>query len=240
MKRLWMIMCVATTLGGCTFEDAAMDTPVEQSKTVVESFEAANVGEAGYVYGYHSQILDFEHHYNEEWGSWAGFAPSTHFDMEDASYDNQFSVYNSSAASGDVFAMFYYDSFNEPTDILCRYYGYYTFRSVRLNLSTICYKAVTEGNDFARAFADGDYLKVEFIALEENQVEGDVVEFYAVDYRDGKRFIADEWNYVDLSSLQGDLWGLRIRITTTDCGEWGANTPLYVCLDDLTYSVITY
>lgn len=235
-----MIMCATTVLSSCTLEDAAIDSEVEQNKTIVESFEDAAIGDTGYTYGLRSQFLDFEHHYNEEWGSWAGFAPSMHFDMEDATYDNQYSVYNTKAASGDKFAMFYYDSFNEPTDILCRYYGNYTFRSVRLNLSTICYKAVTEGNNYARAFVDGDYLKVEFIALGENQTEGDVVEFYAVDYRDGKRFIADDWNHVDLTSLNGDLWGLRIRITTTDVGEWGANTPLYVCLDDLTYSVTVY
>ena len=41
---------------------------------------------------------------------------------------------------------------------------------------------------------------------------------------------------VDISALKGNLWGVRIRIETTDVGEWGANTPLYICLDDLIYT----
>lgn len=238
MKKLLVLTVLATVCVGCSLEEDVMGNEVGGRHDVVESFEGCALGEGGYSYGYRSDILDFEYHYDQEWGSWAGFAPSSCFDMEDATYANQYSVYNTKAASGDKFMMFYYDSYNEPTDILCRYHGDYSFHSVRLNLSTICYKAISEGNVYARAFGDGDYLKVSFTALGANQTEGETVEFYAVDYRDGSRFVANDWSYVDLSSLQGALWGLRIRIETTDMGEWGANTPLYVCLDDLTYSVV--
>ena len=237
MKRLLTTMVFATLVVGC----AVLDEDVKKSKPshidIIESFEDCTLNQDGYCYGYRSQVLDYEYLYNDEWGTWSGFAPSACFDMDDASYDNQYSVYNSKAALGNQFVMYYYDSYNPPTDILCRYHGDYQFRGVRLNLSTICYKTIMDGNSFARAFDEGDYLKVSFIALGENKVEGDVVEYYAVDYRDGKRFIAENWDYVDLSALHGKLWGLRIRIETTDVGAYGANTPLYICMDDLAYTV---
>lgn len=159
--------------------------------------------------------------------------------MEDGSYTNQYSVYNSSAASGDGYLVYYYDSYNEPCDILCRYAGNYAFTTVKLNLSTYTYKSITEEavNDFARVFTDGDYLKVTFTALLKDMTEGESVDCYVVDFRDGKRFMATNWDTFDISAMQGELWGLRVTMETSDVGEYGANTPLYVCLDELTYRI---
>jgi hypothetical protein len=121
---------------------------------------------------------------------------------------------------------------------LCNYDAEYAFTSVRLNLTTYTYKSITEEdvNTYARVFIEGDYLKVTFTALYEDMTAGASVDCYVVDYRDGKRFVATEWDKFDLSALHGNIHALRVTIDTTDVGEWGANTPLYVCLDDLTYT----
>ena len=232
MKRIVFVISLLFAVA-CTTND---EENWNFKSAVIESFETVLSGDADYKLGYATELLIFEHYYDETYGSWCGFAQSKCYDMEDASYNNQYSVYNDEAASGDCFMVYYYDSYNDPTDILCRYHGYYQFKTVRVNLSTIGYKAIMEGNAYARAFDEGDYLKVSFIALGADLAEGDVVDYYIVDYRDGKRFVADDWDTVDISSLKGGLWGLRIRIETTDVGEWGANTPLYICLDDLTYT----
>ncbi len=233
MRRVLLISLFAAFAVGC---DMTNEEDRVFTSTVIESFELNLPATADYQLGYSSEMLEFSYNYDETYGSWSGFAQSRKKDMEDASYNNQYSVYNDEAASGDCFMVYYYDSYNDPTDILCRYHGYYQFKTVRVNLSTISYKAIMEGNAYARAFDEGDYLKVSFIALGADLAEGDAVDYYIVDYRDGKRFVADDWNTVDISSLKGGLWGLRIRIETTDVGEWGANTPLYICLDDLTYT----
>ncbi len=209
------------------------DVPRENLVEIVcESFDTD--APETYLLGYNSAYLKFEHFLNEEYGYWGGFAHSSMHNMEDGSYTNQYSVYNH---SGDGFMLFYYDSYNPTCDILCRYFGDYEFSSVLLNLSTYTHQAITEGNDFARAFTDGDYLKVTFTALHEDKREGKSVDCYVADYREGRRFVADAWNSFDLSELRGELWGLRVKVETTDVGEYGANTPLYICMDNLIYKV---
>lgn len=238
MKRIVFVISLLFAVA-CTTND---EEKWNFKSAVIESFETVLSGDADYKLGYATELLIFEHYYDETYGSWCGFAQSKCYDMEDASYENQYSVYNEKAASGDHFLLYYYDTYhaenNQPTDILCRYYGDYKFNSVRLCLSTFTYHAIVTGsNAFARPFDEGDYIKVTFIALGENKSEGESVEFYIADYRDGKRFVATDWTSVDLTPLQGELWGIRVRVETTDVGEWGPNTPLYICMDDLTYSV---
>lgn len=233
MKKLFLIVAAAVAFVGCDVDDDAGSIHV----TVVESFETPIESEAGYSLGYTSDYLMFEHGYDEQYGSWNGFAVSKCNDMTNGEWTNQYSVYNEKMSSGSQFCLFYYDIYSEVKDILCRYAGHYAFESVNVNLSTYTALAIKNGNGFARAFADGDYLKVTFTALMANKVEGESVEVYLADYRDGKSYLADNWASVDLTALNGELWGIRISIETTDVNEFGACTPLYVCLDSLVYSV---
>ncbi|MBR3827439.1 MAG: DUF4465 domain-containing protein [Alistipes sp.] len=237
MKRVFSILLPAL-LVGCAF-DADEQNGGVNSYSAVESFETAISADEDYALGYRNDYLKFEHFYNEEYSYWGGFAHSKCFDMEDGTPNNQYGVYNTKAASGNSFLVYYYDSYNEPCDILCHYRGDYQFTTVRLNLTTYTYKSITDEdvNTFARAFTDGDYLKVIFTALLGDGSEGESVDCYVVDYRDGKRFVATNWDAFDISALRGELTGLRVRIETTDVGEYGANTPLYICMDDLTYTI---
>lgn len=237
MKRVVMMIFAAALAVGCAVEDDMANDGVDVAE--VEHFDSALSTDTDYTYGYKSDYFEFQYFVNSEYGYWGGFAQASSFDMEDGSYTNQYSVYNSSAASGDGYLVYYYDSYNEPCDILCRYAGNYAFTTVKLNLSTYTYKSITEEavNDFARVFTDGDYLKVTFTALLKDMTEGESVDCYVVDFRDGKRFMATNWDTFDISAMQGELWGLRVTMETSDVGEYGANTPLYVCLDELTYRI---
>ena len=200
----------------------------------VEKFE--NTISAEYAFGFASDIFEFEYFYNEEYAYWGGFAQSKVKDANAANgvFANQYAVYNDSAASGDSFLIYYYDSFNEPCDI--RLKRDVLLSDVKLNLTTYAYASITNEaiNDFARAFIDGDYLKVIFTGMKGNDVTG-VVECYVVDFRDGKREMATNWSEYSLSGLGEGYNRVRVTIETTDVGEWGANTPLYIAMDDLTY-----
>ena len=200
----------------------------------VEKFE--NTISAEYAFGFASDIFEFEYFYNEEYAYWGGFAQSKVKDANAANgvFANQYAVYNDSAASGDSFLIYYYDSFNEPCDI--RLKRDVLLSDVKLNLTTYAYASITNEaiNDFARAFIDGDYLKVIFTGMKGNDVTG-VVECYVVDFRDGKREMATNWSEYSLSGLGEGYNRVRVTIETTDVGEWGANTPLYIALDDLSY-----
>lgn len=207
------------------------------SKTLAEHFDRAFEG--SYKYGYATADLIFEHFYNEEYGYWGGFAQSTMCDADPANglYENQYSAFNTTAASGDGFLLYYYDSYNDPCDIVCM--TQFAVKSVKLNLTTYTYASITNEdiNTFARAFSDGDYLKVIFTPLaSDRSPAGDSVECYVVDYRDGKRFVATNWETFDLNLPASAR--IRVTIETTDVGQWGANTPLYICLDDLVYELV--
>ena len=200
----------------------------------VEKFE--NVISTEYAFGYENDTFEFEYFYNEEYAYWGGFAQSKVKDTDPANglFANQYAVFNDSAASGDNFLIYYYDSFNEPCDIVLKKPVHLS--DVKLNLTTYTYASITNEaiNDFASAFDEGDYLKVIFTGMKGNEITG-VDECYVVDFRDGKRIMATNWNEYSLVNLGSDYDRVRVTIETTDVGEWGANTPLYIALDDLAY-----
>ena len=214
--------------------DSKSESPSPLPSFTVENFDKAFDGD--YSFGYTNEAMLFEYFYDEEYGYWGGFVQSKMFDTDPKNglYENQYCAFNSGAASGESFLLYYYDSFNEPCDIVCM--TSLELRSVKLNLSTYTYASITDEdiNAFARAFTDGDYLKVVFtpLALDGTPV-GDSVECYVVDYRDGMRFVADNWQEYKLNLPASAR--IRVTIETTDVGEWGANTPLYICMDDLKY-----
>ena len=206
-------------------------------KSYVESFESMYAVE--YLYGYASDVVECEYFYNEEYQYWGGFAVSKCFETDAAKgvYENQYSAYNTKAADGAWFLLYYYDSYSEPCDLIFK--KSVMLNSVKLNLSTYTYASITDEdiNTFARKFDEGDYLKVVFTPLDSfERPAGDGVECYVVDYRDGKRFIADDWQTFYLGFMA--YGNVRVTIETSDVGEYGANTPLYICLDSLEYNLL--
>mgnify|MGYP003505644570 FL=1 len=231
MRKMLFCALVCVALCGCKKSSTTFVDDVEPN---VESFETQFEGD--YHYGYETDNLTFEHFYNEEFGYWGGFALTRKFDTDAANglFENQYAVYNASASEGDGALIYYYDSYNEPCDIVLKDATMLT--SVRLNLTTYTYASITDEdiNSFARTFADGDYLKVVFTAMSADEAL-DSVECYVVDYRDGKRFVATNWDIYDLRSLGKGYDAVRVTIETTDVGEYGANTPLYISLDELNF-----
>lgn len=214
---------------------------VIKPEPIVENFDGF-VGEAQYLYGYENDAIKCEYFYEEEYGYWGGFAHSKVFetDAKKGLYENQYAAYNSQAASGDGFLLYYYDSYNEPCDIVFKQEAsMISLSSVKLNLTTFTYASITDEdiNDYARVFVEGDYLKVVFSKVDAmGKTLGKGAECYVVDYRDGKRFVADNWQEFYLPGMVLASDRVRVTIETSDIGEYGPNTPLYICMDDLTYT----
>lgn len=91
-------------------------------------------------------------------------------------------------------------------------------------------EAITNGGIFnARAFTEKDTLALIICGLDSNMLEEKKVVYHLA--VDGKK--NDGWEKVSLESL-GKTSGLSFHMTTTDMGQFGANTPMYFALDALT------
>ena len=232
MKKLLFVLSVLAFVSCQNSPD-----PEVNIKSYTESFES--LYDVEYLYGYASDVVECEYFYNEEYQYWGGFAVSKCFETDAAKgvYENQYSAFNTQAADGEWFLLYYYDSYSESCDLIFK--KSVMLNSVKLNLTTYTYASITDEdiNTFARKFDEGDYLKVVFTPLDEyERPAGDGVECYVVDYRDGKRFIADNWQTFYLGFMA--YGNVRVTIETSDVGEYGANTPLYICLDSLEYNLL--
>ena len=91
------------------------------------------------------------------------------------------------------------------------------------------YKAITQGEFNARAFTEQDTLALIIQALDSSMQPTATTTYYLA--VDGKH--NSDWVQVPLNGL-GRTACLSFSMTTTDMGDWGANTPLYFALDALT------
>lgn len=91
-------------------------------------------------------------------------------------------------------------------------------------------EAISNGGVFnARAFTENDTLALIISALNSGMEETKSITYYLA--VDGEK--NDGWIKVPLTAL-GQAAGLSFRMTTTDIGQFGENTPMYFALDGLT------
>ena len=91
-------------------------------------------------------------------------------------------------------------------------------------------EAITNGGVFnARAFTENDTLGLIINALNSGMEETNSITYYLA--VDGEK--NNGWIKVPLTAL-GQAAGLSFRMTTTDIGQFGENTPMYFALDGLT------
>lgn len=191
--------------------------------------------------GFGNQHIFLHNSYNSQWDYWEGFSFSNWTDTITNSYTNQWSCYAGTAHSGQIFALGYvpidFYSGNYPTiPININFTRPLKIDSLFLTNSTFTAKTIKEGSNFNQPFSDGDFYLIRIYAIK-NTDTLDTIEVYLADYRNGQTFIAKNWIKVDFSHLNDSLTALSFDAYTTDVGQWGPNTPLYFCLDDIYYSI---
>ncbi len=114
-----------------------------------------------------------------------------------------------------------------------------------INNSTYAYLSMKNGDSFAKKF--GDTLNAAGINDGTNGNDwfkltiygdySDSVEFYLADFSgpDSSDYILKDWTYVDLSSLNRNTRSLKFKMSSSDVGTWGMNTPKYFCMDNFEY-----
>jgi len=93
---------------------------------------------------------------------------------------------------------------------------------------------------FAKKFGgetgnDPDFFKLTVRKWLKGQLSSHSVDFYLADYRfanNTQDYLVKTWQYVDLRPL-GNADSLQFRLTSSDVGQFGMNTPAYFCADHL-------
>ncbi len=191
-------------------------------------------GEITNYYGsFKSNSVSFQNKYTEEWTSWSGFACSNWTDKTEVDIiKNQYSVYANGGANGSKkFAVAFT---SETSDFKFEDGITKTIQSVMVNNSTCTYLALKDGNPPSKAFEAGDWFKMTFTGYDAQGNKTGTTDFYLADFQNKKTYICSDWTKVELFSL-GKVNKIEISLSSSDTGDWGMNTPAYVCLDNLVY-----
>ena len=100
--------------------------------------------------------------------------------------------------------------------------------------SAYAYSSMLYGDSFAHKFEQGDWFKVTVTGYDDNRATTGTVEAYLADLRsenEAEHFILNDWLWVDLSPL-GKVTSVKCVLSSSDVGQWGMNTPAYLCIDD--------
>jgi hypothetical protein len=182
----------------------------------------------------------FPYQWNSTFGIWeGGFSYTNKYDSSGASFSNLHGVkaykgYNNSSVytvGQDRGTIRLKAPFNQAD-------GFY------ITNTTFAYKAVRNGNSFARKFGDTtgtgsgttipqgsypDWFKITVKGYFGGNMKNDSVEYYLADY------VIDSWQWVNTTAL-GQVDSIRFFMYSSDVGQWGINTPLFFAIDNFTTS----
>ena len=176
--------------------------------------------------------------FNQEFGSWSGWAISNKADTLTPGFNNQFGVITGSGyAQSSNYAVFFSSS---PKTLELRneamgnpVEGFY------ITNSTYGYLSMQNGDGFAKKFGgvtgnDPDFFLLTIKGFLNGEESADSVDFYLADYRfedNSQDYIVKEWTYIDLMNL-GPVDSLSFTLSSTDVGQYGMNTPAFFCMDN--------
>lgn len=242
-RFLYFLLAIGTMLSfaSCSDDDNeddghGGDTPKELLSVI--DFESVTIPDTGFINNleYQEKGVRFSNNYSEStYGAyWEGFSYSQLTDRATPGLINQYSVFASSGANQSEKFAVAFASYESPTHFQFISDGSYKVKSIMVNNSTYAALSIKDGDSYSKQFENGDWFKVIFTGYNTAGEAGKTVECYLADYRNGKTYICNTWTKVDLESL-GNVNKITITFDSSDKGEFGVNTPQYVCIDDLTY-----
>ncbi len=193
--------------------------------------------------GFTSGNAFFVNDYIASWQSWSGFSYSSKTDTITAGYTNEFSAVTGSGYLSSAYSVAFVSSYGGPTYIGLRNLAKgKTVNGFRITNSTFAYLSMKDGDAVAKKFGgatgnDPDWFRLTIDGYNQG-VFADSVDFYLADFRNADNsqdYILKAWEWVDLTGL-GPVDSLVFRLSSSDNGSWGMNTPSYFCMDDFTTS----
>lgn len=229
MKSLKFFAFLLAAVATFTFSSCSNDD--DEDVTVID-FESIELPKEGYI-GNQIKTLNGVTFHSEEYG---GFYYSKLTDKKTPGFANMCSVYGDGGADkSEKFAVMnvgsteasYFKFSDDQTK---------TFRDVMVTNNTYAVLSIQNGDEYAKKFENGDWFKVIFTGYNAagEKTSEEPVEYYLADFRDGKTYICTSWTKVNLTKL-GKVNKVTVTFESTDNGQWGMNTPAFVCMDNLTY-----
>jgi len=191
--------------------------------------------------GYQSGNAFFPNNYSPDFGGfWAGgWALSTMRDDSTSGFGNLYSAISGSGSESSTYTV---GQQNATISIQNESMGK-LINGLYLTNTTYAHNSMRDGDDFAKKFGgesgtDPDFFKLEIKGFFDGQLSTNTIEFYLADFRfeeDSLDYIVSDWQWVDLSNL-GNVDSLQFTLVSTDIGDFGINTPLFFCMDNLEMS----
>lgn len=189
--------------------------------------------------GFKSGSIELPNFYDAQFDFWSGWAISADTNTTTPGFLNQYSAIAGQGALGtSAYATGYvYDPTVirlQPKAIGKPMIGFYVTNS------TYAYLSMRDGDAFAKKFGgetgkDPDFFLMTIKKYQGGALADDSINIYLADFRSpdaNKDFILNDWKYVDLANL-GGVDSLYLRMTSSDVGVFGMNTPAYICIDQV-------
>ena len=101
--------------------------------------------------------------------------------------------------------------------------------------STYAANSMRDGDMFAKKFtnADQDFFKLTVLGFYSGTLV-DSAEFYLADFTHAdstEDYIVNDWQYMVMQNTLCD--SVQMKLTSSDVGQFGMNTPAYFCLDNI-------
>ena len=117
-----------------------------------------------------------------------------------------------------------------------------TFGDISVTNNTYAAFSMLNGDPYAKQFGghtgdDEDWFLLDIIGYDANGLSVDSIKFYLADYRfsdNSQDYIIKEWETIDLSSL-GEVNKIGFKLSSSDNGNFGINTPAYIAVDDINF-----
>lgn len=215
------------------------------------SYYNGDAGKGSNSLGWTSGSVYFNNSYTETetYSYWSGWSYSNVINTVTSGFTNEYAsstgggaLVNGEVDAGGLYAVAsgFGAYFNLPEQV--------SLQSVQVTNNTYAMLSMEEGDLFAKPFGgptgdDPDYFRVDFVGYSDIDTSGSEVGRVTVDLADftfddnSLDYILDEWLTVDLSAISGAR-SVGLEFASSDVGDFGINTPLYVAIDNLSYAAV--
>lgn len=233
--RRFTLFFAALTLGATAMKAQTIATfealPLAHADTFYTNYTAS-----GTDVGFNNGLAHFPCVYDTSWGGFwdHGFAYSNMTDSVTSGFMNQYSAKAGIGHAGSEKYLVAYGS-----EVMVKLTGTalgHPVKGFRITNSTYAYNSMRDGDMFARKFHNGDWFKIIAHGYYNGVMKPDSVGFYLADFLQPDsthNYIVRTWDWFDLSAL-GKVDSLVFKLSSSDNGSFGMNTPAYFCMDHFT------